>query len=73
MSLTVTSLDQLDYDISVAYIALGVARSSWDRCPSAENARVVDEAESRVDRLLDERFAAQPAPTPAGAVEDRAP
>jgi len=59
MSPTVTSLDQIDYDISVAYIALGVARSSFDRCPSAENARVVDDAESCVNRLLDERFAAQ--------------
>jgi len=58
MSPTV-SFDQLDYDISVAYIALGVARSSWDRCPSAENARAVDEAEDCVNRLLDERFAAQ--------------
>ena len=37
MSPTVTTLDQLDYDISVAYIALGVARRSCDRCPSGEN------------------------------------
>jgi hypothetical protein len=59
MSPSVTSLDQIDYDISVAYIALGVARSSFDRCPSAENARVVDDAESSVNRLLEERFAAQ--------------
>ena len=58
MSPTVTSLDQLDYDISVAYIALGVARTSWHRCPSAENARVVDEAVQAVDRLLDRRLAA---------------
>ena len=60
MSPTVTSLDQLDYDISVAYITLGVARSSYTRCPSAENARRLEEAEGAVDRLLDERFAAQP-------------
>jgi hypothetical protein len=59
MSPTVTSLDRLDQDISLAYIALGVARGSWQRCPSAENARAVDEAESDVNRLLDERFAAQ--------------
>jgi hypothetical protein len=59
MSPTVTSIDQLDYDISVAYIALGVARSSWDRCPNAENESAVDAAEACVDRLLDERFAAQ--------------
>jgi hypothetical protein len=59
MSPTVTSLDQLDYDISVAYIALGVARGSYDRCPSGENAEAVDNAERSVDRLLDARFAAQ--------------
>jgi hypothetical protein len=59
MSPTVTSLDQLDYDISIAYIALGVARGSFDRCPSAENERAVDEAESSVDRLLDARFVVQ--------------
>ena len=60
MSPTITSLDQIDYDISVAYIALGIARGSFDRCPSAENARAVDQAESSVNRLLEERFAAQP-------------
>ena len=72
MSPTVTSLDQIDFDISVAYIALGVARSSWGRCPSAENARAVDAAESRVNHLLDERFAAQASPTPADAVRGAA-
>lgn len=56
MSLTVTSLDQLDYDISVAYIALGVARSAWQRCPSLENERLVDDAERCVNRMLEERF-----------------
>jgi hypothetical protein len=59
MSPTVTSLDRLDHDISVAYIALGMARGAWDRCPSGENAEIVEAAERRVDRLLDERFAAQ--------------
>jgi hypothetical protein len=59
MSPTITSIDQLDLDISVAYIALGVARSSWDRCPSVENASAVDEAEGCVNRLLEDRFAAQ--------------
>ena len=67
MSSTVPSLDQLDYYISVAHIAVGVARSSFDRCPSSENARAVDEAESCMDRLLDERFAAQQFPAPACA------
>jgi hypothetical protein len=59
MSPTVTTIDQLDYDISVAYIALGVARRTFDRCPNAENERAADEAESCVNRLLDARFAAQ--------------
>jgi hypothetical protein len=58
MSPTVTSIDRIDTDIAVAYIALGVARSSWQRCPSTENAAAVDAAESCVNRLLDERFAA---------------
>ncbi|UOY01699.1 hypothetical protein [Blastococcus sp. PRF04-17] len=59
MSPTVASLDQLDHDISAAYIALRIARSAYDRCPSAENSRAVDQAETCVDRLLDERFAVQ--------------
>jgi hypothetical protein len=59
MSPTVTSLDLLDCDISVACIARGVARASYTRCPSAENARLLDEAQAAVDRLLDARFAAQ--------------
>ena len=59
MSPTVTTLDELDLDISVAYIALGVARSAWTRCPSGENERLVGAAEAAVDRLLEERFAAQ--------------
>jgi hypothetical protein len=58
MSPTVTSLAQIDTDIAVAYIALGVARSSWQRCPSSENAEAVEAAESCVDRLLDDRLAA---------------
>ncbi len=59
MSPTVTGLDQLDHDITVAHVALGVARASYTRCPSAENARLVEEATAAVDRLLDERLAAQ--------------
>lgn len=59
MSSTVTSTDQIDYDISVTYIALGVARSSFERCPSAENARRVATALADVDRLLDARLAAR--------------
>ncbi|MFD2093916.1 hypothetical protein [Blastococcus deserti] len=59
MSPTVTRLDRLDRDISVAHVALGVARAAYTRCPSAENARLVEEAWAAVDRLLDERLAAQ--------------
>ncbi len=59
MSPTVSTLDQLDSDISIAYLALGAARASYTRCPSAGNARLVEEAEDAVDRLLDERLAAQ--------------
>jgi hypothetical protein len=58
MSPTGTGVDQLDCDISVAYIALRVARDSWHRCPSGENEQLVDEAESSVNRLLDARLAA---------------
>ena len=54
-----TSCDRLDHEIAVAYIAFGVARSSSVHCPSGENARLVEESEGAVDRLLDERLAAQ--------------
>jgi hypothetical protein len=59
MSPTVTTIDQLDCEIAVAFIALGVARHSFDRCPSAENAEAVGAAEASVDRLLDQRYSAQ--------------
>ena len=59
MSPTVSTIDQLDCEIAVAFIALGVARTSFDRCPNAENAEAVGAAETSVDRLLDQRFAAQ--------------
>jgi hypothetical protein len=59
MSPSVTTLDEIDLEISVAYIALGGARGLWQRCPTAENARRVDEAEAAVDRLLDRRLATQ--------------
>ena len=57
MSPTITSVDEIDLDISVAYIALGVARSAFTRCPSAENERRVSDAVADVDRLLDARLA----------------
>ncbi|MGK5111720.1 MULTISPECIES: hypothetical protein [unclassified Geodermatophilus] len=56
MTRTVTSLDDLDLEIAVAYIALGVARSTWAHCPSGENTRLVEEAQASVDALLDERL-----------------
>jgi hypothetical protein len=58
MSPTITSVDEIDLDISVAYIALGVARHSFSRCPSAENERRVADAMAAVDRLLDARLSA---------------
>ena len=58
MSTTLTPIDRIDSDISIASIALGVARASYARCPSSENARVLDRAVDAVDRLLDERLAA---------------
>ena len=59
MSPTITTIDEIDLEISVAYIALGGVRGRWERCPTGENARRVDEAQAEVDRLLDERFTAQ--------------
>jgi len=59
MSPTVTSLDEIDLDIAVAYVALGAARTGFSRCPSGENERLVHEAELAVDRLLDARLAAR--------------
>jgi hypothetical protein len=58
MSPTVTSLDQIDLDISVAYIALGAARSAFAHCPSGENAWAVEEAETALNRQLDARLVA---------------
>jgi hypothetical protein len=59
MSPTVTSLDQIDLDIAVAYIALGAARHAFEHCPSGENAGAVDRAEAAVNNLLDARLDAQ--------------
>ncbi len=59
MSPSVTTIDEIDLEISVAYIRLGGVRVRWERSPSPENARRVDEAQAEVDRLLDERFRAQ--------------
>ena len=59
MTTTITSLDQIDLEISIAFIALGAARSAFAHCPSGENARAVDEAESALNRQLDARLVAQ--------------
>ena len=59
MTTTITSLDQIDLEISLAFIALGAARSAFAHCPSGENARAVDEAESALNRTLDARLVAQ--------------
>jgi hypothetical protein len=59
MSPTATSIDQIDLEISLAFIALGAARTACARCPSAENAQAVDEAESALNRQLDTRLVAQ--------------
>jgi hypothetical protein len=58
VSPSVTSIEELDIEISVAYIALGGARERFHRCPSSENQGRVAEAEAEVDRLLDQRLAA---------------
>ena len=58
MSTTITSLDQIDLDISIAYIALGVARTAFTRCPSGENERAVHEAETALNSRLDARLVA---------------
>jgi hypothetical protein len=57
MDRSITCIENLDLEISVAYITLGGARAVWARCPVVENQRRVDEAEAEVNRLLDRRFA----------------
>ena len=59
MSPSVTTIEEIDLEISVAYIALGSARSLWHRSPTDDNARRLDHAQAEVDRLLDERLLAQ--------------
>jgi hypothetical protein len=59
MDHSATSLENLDLDISVAFITLGGARQVWIRCPVVENQQRVDEAEAEVNRLLDQRLTAQ--------------
>ena len=54
---TLASTDEVDADLAMAGVALAEARRSHARCPSAENARLVDAAAAAVDRLLDLRLA----------------
>ena len=60
MDRSFTCIENLDLEISVAYITLGGARELWNRSPVAENQRRVDAAEAEVNRLLDHRLAVQP-------------
>lgn len=57
MSTGISGTDELDLEISLAYVVLGGARGMWSRCPSAENAGRVEEAAAELDRLLDRRLA----------------
>jgi hypothetical protein len=56
MSPTVVAVDQLDLDLALAAVALGMARTRFDHCGSAENTRLLQEAQAQVDLLLDERL-----------------
>jgi hypothetical protein len=57
MSPSTTALDELDLEISVAYIALGSARNLCTRSPNAQNEGRVGAAEAELNRLLDQRLA----------------
>jgi hypothetical protein len=56
MDPSITCIENLDLEISVAYITLGGAREVWNRCPVAENQQRVDAAEAEVNRLLERRL-----------------
>ena len=60
MSTTITSIEEIDLDISVAFITLGAARTAFKRCPSGENASAVDDAERALNAFLDARLATRP-------------
>ena len=57
MDTSITCIENLDLEISMAYIALAGAREVWARCPVADNQRRVDAAEAEVNRLLERRLA----------------
>ena len=52
-------IENLDLEISVAYITLGGAREVFARCPVADNQRRIDAAEAELNLLLDRRIAVQ--------------
>jgi hypothetical protein len=54
-----TCIENLDLEISVAYITLGGARQVWTRCPVVENQQRVDAAEAEVNRLRERRLVVQ--------------
>jgi hypothetical protein len=60
MDRSITCIENLDLEISIAYITLGGARELWTRCPVGENQQRVDACEAEVNRLLDRRLAVQP-------------
>ncbi|MGY1805229.1 hypothetical protein ACI78T_18250 [Blastococcus sp. SYSU D00922] len=52
-------IENLDLEISIAYITLGGAREVWNRSPVDANQRRVLAAEAEVNRLLERRLVVQ--------------
>ena len=59
MDRSITCMENLDLEISVAYITLGGARELRNRSPVAVNQQRVDAAEAEVNRLLERRLTVQ--------------
>ena len=59
MDRSFSCIENLDLEISVAYITLGGARDVWARSPLPVNQQRVDAAEAEVNRLLDRRLVVQ--------------
>jgi hypothetical protein len=59
MDRSFSCIENLDLEISVAYITLGGAREVWARSPLVVNQQRVDAAEAEVNRLLDRRLVVQ--------------
>ena len=60
-------IENLDLEISVAYLTLGGAREVWTRCPVVETQQRVDAAEAEVNRLLEYRLSVQQGLRPEAA------